>query len=468
MPTRRNVRWSALALALVVVASGCGVRWDDEQRAAVTGRARTGAGVAVGAATAPGEETTSAVDGGAVVPGSETATTGDAAAPTGAAGQPAAPGAAGAVKKPCAAPATAPGVTDQQITIGSISTLSGAVPGLGASALAAVRAYVAYRNSTGGVCGRKLALKTADDGMDNGRYRAALDGMSGQVLGLAGGVGGGDAGGADVAEGKKIPVVNTPISTVFQDVSTVFDLNPPFANVNAPIAKYKYLLSQGVKKAALVYIAADQTRDEVKNKQKPQMVASGIEVVLDKEVPLSTLSFDSAAREVANSGADYLLFVSDAGQSASMAKSMRGTGHELKFEEYLTAYGTNFVELAGSAADGTSAWIRSLPNEEPNSNPEQTQFQRWMRQIAPESKPDSFAADSWASAKAFVDALDALPGPISRETLINQLRSVAVYDAGGFTAPIELGAKRNKGCFIGMRVVGGKWQRFAPAKGFLC
>jgi ABC-type branched-subunit amino acid transport system substrate-binding protein len=292
--------------------------------------------------------------------------------------------------------------------------------------------------------------------------------MSSQVVGLIGGVGGGDAGGADVVEAKKLPVVNTPISEVFQDVSTVFDINPPFADVHQPIAKYKYLYDQGVRKAALVYIAADQTRSEVRDKQKPQMVASGIQIVREQELPLSTLSFDSAARGVANSGADYLLFVSDPSQSASMAKSMRDTGYKLKSEEYLTAYGSKFIDLAGAAADGTTSWTRTLPNEEPNTTPEQTAFLTWMKRTAPNEVADTFAADSWSASKAMVDALEALPGAISRAALVTQLRSVQSYDAGGLLGPIKLGPKLNNGCFIAMKVVGGKWQRLAPARGFLC
>jgi ABC-type branched-subunit amino acid transport system substrate-binding protein len=317
------------------------------------------------------------------------------------------------------------------------------------------------------VCGRKLVLKSADDGMDNGRFRSLMSEMGPKVLGFAGGIGGGDAGGADVVTAQKIPVVNTPISDQFQNAPTVFDINPPFPRPDMVIGKYRFLKGQGGDKAALLYPAVDQTRSEAK-KQKAQMVSAGINVVLDKEFPLSTLSFDSLARAVANSGATYLFFLSEPAQSASMATSLRDTGYQLKFQEYLTTYGSNFVELAGAAAEGTSNWIRSLPTEEAASSPEATNFVKWMKQAAPDQPADVFAADSWAATKAFVDALDGLPGPITREALIAKLRSVAVYDAGGLIGPIELGPKRNKGCFIGMKVVGGKWKRFAPAKGFLC
>ncbi|MCU1488168.1 MAG: hypothetical protein JWN67_4914, partial [Actinomycetia bacterium] len=377
----------------------------------------------------------------------------------------AAPAATGT--KPCNVPTAAPGVTAKEITIGDVSTLSGPVPGLGRSSQAAAQAYVAFRNSTGGVCGRKLVLKTADDGADNGRFRSLMSELGSKVLGFAGGVGAGDAGGADVVTANKIPVVTTPISDGFQNAPTVFDINPPFANPNALIGKYRYLKEHGANKAALVYIAVDQTRSEAR-KQKAQMVAAGIQIVHEQEIPLSTLSFDSTARGVANSGADYLFFISEAGQSASLAKSMADTGYKLEFQEYLTTYGSNFIELAGAAGEGTSNWIRTLPVEEAASSPEAANFVRWMHQVAPGVPTDVFAADSWSGIKAFVDGLEALPGPITRDALINQLRTVHRYDAGGLLGPVDLGGKRSNGCFIGMQVVGGRWKRLAPAKGFLC
>jgi len=359
-------------------------------------------------------------------------------------------------------------VTDSEITIGTISTESGPVPGLGTSALAGAQAYIAYRNSTGGVCGRQLALRTADDGSDNGRHRAAVNDMSSQVIGIAGGLGGGDAGSADLVESLQMPVVVTAISEGYQNASTVFDINPPFADVHRPIGKFTYLYEQGVRTAALVYPAVDQTRSEILGKQRPQMEAAGIQVVLQHEYPLSTLSFDSAARAVANSGADYMLFLSDAGQSASMARSMADTGYELDFEEYVTAYGSNFVDLAGDAAEGAISWTRTLPNEEAGANAEQQAFLDWMDQAAPGVVRDTFAADSWSGVKAMVDALAALPGPITRDGLLAQLRTMSPYDAGGFLGPIQLGAKLNNGCLIGMIVEGGAWRRVAPNEGFLC
>ena len=55
--------------------------------------------------------------------------------------------------------------------MGQIVTKSGPIPGLAGSAEEAVAAYVAYRNATGGVCGRKVVLRTGDDGNEGARFR---------------------------------------------------------------------------------------------------------------------------------------------------------------------------------------------------------------------------------------------------------------------------------------------------------
>ena len=472
-----------VAAAVALATTGCGARWSDAQHEAVMSGARAGdrselASSADGGSAGPsttvasdatGDTASPAGDAGATTPASDATAasvpSGTRAAGT-ASGPPSAAAASGAA--PCTAPSDAPGVTADTITVGNISTLSGPIPGLGATSVAATRGYIAYLNATGGVCGRKVELKTADDGQDNGRFRSLLTQMEPSVLGLVGQTGGGDAGGADIAEKTRIPVVAPAFSTQFQNASTVFDVNPPFADTSKSTGKYRYLYSQGVRKAAIVYIAVDQSRDQIDNTERPLMEAAGIKVVNYQPLPLSTLSYDSAARGVANSGADYLLFLGGYSQNSDMASSMYETGYDLKYAEYFTAYGTNFIDLAGPAAEGASSWSFSIPTEEASSQPEAARYVKWMQQVAPDASPDVFSAEAWAASKAFFDALTQLPGPISRDALIAQLQTFTDFDAGGFYGRIDLGDERNFGCYIGMHVVSGTWTRMAPAQGFLC
>jgi ABC-type branched-subunit amino acid transport system substrate-binding protein len=91
-----------------------------------------------------------------------------------------------------------------------------------------------------------------------------------------------------------------------------------------------------------------------------------------------------------------------------------------------------------------------------------------MDRTSPGVTPDTFAAESWAGVKAMVDALNGLPGPITRKGLLDQLRATDTFDAGGFFGTIQLGKRLSNGCQLAMIVEGGKWKRLAPSKGFLC
>jgi ABC-type branched-subunit amino acid transport system substrate-binding protein len=455
------------ACAVLAGAAGCGARWSDDQRAELASIERssgdsgsesaTGSGGALDASTNstisdPG--TTSGSTGGGTTGSVEGGTTG------GTSGQ------APSVPKPCNAPSNAPGITDKTITLGTVNSISGPSPGLGASSLAAARAYIAYRNSIGGVCGRQIVLKEGDDGVDNARNRALVSDFETKTLALISGNACGSDGSAQIIEERKYPVVGLACGTKLPQVSTFFSMSPRDIE-NSSTAYYRYLVGQGVKKAAVVYVSAEVAAIEGRQKIG-NLKASGIQVVLDLPIPLTTLSYDSTARAVANSGADYLVFVHASASSAAMAKAMADTGHKLKYSEYRVAYGSNFIDLAGTAAENTITWITWLPDEDGGSVPEQKLFLQWMQRTAPSAFHDTFANNVWAAAKLLLDSLETEPGPISREALLAGLNGTGKYDAGGLIAPAEIGKHHDSGCMVGMVAKNGKWQRLTPAQGFLC
>jgi ABC-type branched-subunit amino acid transport system substrate-binding protein len=458
-------RWTRVALAAVacVLLAACGARWSTEERSAVLAR-RSDAGPA-GPVSGEDVTATSLADVGVASPAA-TGGTGPVPSDPASTNRPAGPSASG--PRPCAAPSSAPGVSPTELVVGSISSLSGPVPGFGANGAAGIRAYVAHRNATGGVCGRKLVLKTADDGTEQGRYRAAIIAFNDSVLGIVGGTTAGDAGGVERVEALGMPVVSATFSVEMGHAATAFDITPTFKDTHKAIGKYDFLHQQGIRKAAVVGVANALTRAEMLS-QRDQMQASGIQVVNFQELPLSTLSYDASARAVANSGADFLLFIHEPGASASMAKAMRDTGYrDLRFAEYITAYGSAFIELGGEAVEGALGFARTAPNEDASPGPNQMAFLQWMARSEPGNKADTFAADSWAAATGFFDALEALPGPITRAGLIAQLRTMTSFDAEGFMGPINLGESASNGCGVWMQVKDQRWQRLTPAQGFLC
>ncbi len=339
------------------------LRWTNAQQARVSAREKGGTESVEAAATTEtgdGATTDATTPSGDPISGAAASSSGTAAA----VGQSSSAKTATGGPRPCAAASKETGVTADKLTIGSISTLSGPAPGIGASSAAACAAHVAYRNATGGVCGRKVVLKEADDGFDSGRYRTIITELSAQVLGLTGGFAGGDIGAHDIIQEKKLPIVNIPSSDTLNDLPTLFDMNPQYRNLDTAIGKYKYLYESGARKVSAVYLAVDQSCAEAQIQQR-LMKAAGLQIVQVQELPLSTLSYDSSARGVANSGADYLFFIGTADSNVSMARSMADTGYKLKFAEYFVfSYGTNFAQQAGAAGEGAMSWLRTLPNED--------------------------------------------------------------------------------------------------------
>ena len=336
-------------------------------------------------------------------------------------------------------------------------------PGLGDSAAAAVRAYVAHRNATGGVCGREVVLRGADDGTDAARYRATLSDMDSNVLGIAGGFAIGDIGSESLITSLGIPIVNAP-SARTGELPSVFDINPDFPRTRHADREVPVPLRAGranglddlhrrrpVPERGHHPARADRGR---RAPDRPRQRAAALHAQLRRR-----------REAAANSGANYLWFIADTNGQASMARSVAGTGHDWLFKEFsYTTYGTNFIELAGEAAEGATSWIRSLPTEESSANEAMATYVEWMNRVAPGLPQDLFSIDSWVAAKAFFEALEALPGPISREALVQQLASIESLRRRRHVRADHPRQDLSQGCFMAMIVRDGTWQRLAPRR----
>ena len=80
------------------------------------------------------------------------------------------------------------GIEADSVTLGQVGTISGPIPGLSQTAVNGVRAYIAYRNSQGGVCGRELRLVNGDllllvDNMTTSFYESRFRAIAEYVAG---------------------------------------------------------------------------------------------------------------------------------------------------------------------------------------------------------------------------------------------------------------------------------------------
>jgi ABC-type branched-subunit amino acid transport system substrate-binding protein len=358
------------------------------------------------------------------------------------------------------------GLTDESITLGGVFQLSGPVTGFAQQFLTGVRAKLAQVNGTGGVCGRKVEYLSRDDGFDAARHAAQTRDLMPKVLAIAGSFSTVDNGGASALQGSNVPDVSiaaTPERGALpNNIShSIFPKRPGKATNT-----YRWFAENGATKVALVYVSLASARN-LMDIQQESFEASGIKVVKRIELAPTQFSYDATARDVANSGADMMFFLHEINAAAAMAQALDKTPSSLKFPMYSAfSYGDRYLQLAGSAAEGSVTILPFTPFEEAASNPPTQELMRWIQAVAPGEPPTFDAANGWTATGLIIEALGRLPGPITRAALMTALKGVQDYDGNGVWS-LTHPATRSGGGSVIMRVKDGKWVREAPAKGFI-
>jgi ABC-type branched-subunit amino acid transport system substrate-binding protein len=398
---RRRSATRALLVCLLLVAA-CGARLTDEQYAAATSGGSGGS--SSGASTGSGSGAAASGSTGATTPGAATAGSGGTAATEGSAGT--GGGAAtdggsgdGATATCAPQPSTEVGVSDSEIRLGNVSTISGPIAGFGTTGVNGVRAYLAYINSLGGVCGRQLVLETADDRLDVAANRSGVSQLSGEVFGFVGGTTVVDAGIAAELEGTNI-------------------------------------------------------------------AHTGLAVDGPYEVSITETNYVGVAQQMENNGVDAVITALEVTGMARLAQAFEQIGFEPKVPFYgAQAYGQTFLDLAGSAADGTRIGIAYSIFEDAGSNPAVASFNEWYARVAPGSEPDFFAIIGWTGADMMVQALEAAGPAPTRDAAMTFLRGLNAFDAHGFLATNDPAGKRASPDFAVVTVTNGQWVREYPAGG---
>ena len=453
-------------LVFALAMSACGARLSDEELATAsasrTGQAAagagSGAGTGTGAATAGAGASTGASGGTAASAGTG-ATGGDAATAGGDAA------AAGGECSP--QPTQEVGVTDSEITLANIATISGPIQGFGQTSRNAVQAYINYVNSEGGVCGRTLRLATGDDRLDTGANRSETQRLAAEALGFVGGISVVDDGGAAILQGTNLPDVTLSIGSVRATLPNNFSPNPVPAQGNGTEAIMRYFVGKGITSAAIVNPAQADARARA-NGYKADMQAAGLANVAQFEVPITETNYVNVAQQIENQGLQLVITTLEVTGMAKLAQAFQQIGYRPQVPFYgAQAYGSQFIDLAGDAAEGTTLATTHVIFEDAPSVPAMANFLDWYQRTAPGSEPDFFSVMSWAATDMFVQAIRATNGAPTRDAVLAALATQTAYDAGGMLAPRNPPAKTTGNCFAIVTIEGGQWRRVEPASGFL-
>src|SRR4051794_1616349 len=460
---------------MMLVASACGARLTGRELAEANGRGTAG----VSAGSGSDLQAADAQAGDAGTGGSAGAAAGGAGAAGGGSqgGRGPAGGAqaAGGGGSSCGASggATDVGVAADKITLGNVSLLTGPIPGLFKGAVVGTQAFLAYQNSQGGVCGRKLQLDARDDQFDSNQNKAQYEDLRGKAFAYVGSFSVVDDGGAQVLNAHpEIPDVSQALSRTHVAVPNNFSIAPivpgwRLGSLNYFKAKYP---PDVVQHMAYFVEDAQSAIDAIDGEIKAAQ-SVGYKFVYHRTVEPTEANFSSDVVAMQQNGVKGIFFAGEVGVFVRMAKAMKQQGFSVPFANWgANAYDPAFVTSDAQAATNGALLDQQLAmyGGEDTNLPEVQLFNTWLKRVGPAQHPDIFAAYGWESARLFVQALTAAGAKPTRASVMAQLKKIDNFDGNGMLAPSGPASKRPPTCFIIINVVNGKFVRADPPSGFIC
>lgn len=384
---------------------------------------------------------------------------------------------------PCVAPqpvtaaeaASTTGITSNSVTVGNVSIISGPVPGLFEGAPNGVKAYFAYVNSKGGVDGRKLKVDSFDDGFSGSANRAYTQQAIAQDFAMVGNFSLFDSEGClPLAQNPAVPDVSVTLDPGTNALPNVYSVQPLSQGLSlGPLAYFRKHYPKDTKVGTIVSNASTAVAQWAG--EKAGLEHAGYTIAYLHEVsPLQT-DYTTDVINMRNDGVNVLYMTALDWQVGAliMKAAYQQNWHPALVFSGGPLYAAQFINAAGGPTVANGIWIgqgQALYLGQDSSHvPAVKLFNTWVKKVAPTSTPDLYTLYGWASAELFVQALQAAGPHPTRGAVLDQLKKITSYNAGGLLGTADPATKTPSPCYVIARIENGTYKRVYPAKsGFSC
>ena len=178
-------------------------------------------------------------------------------------------------------------------------------------------------------------------------------------------------------------------------------------------------------------------------------------------------AYTNIVQAMKTDGSNYSMMV-NAASSALLLRNeaaLQGLDSSKIFWECTTCYGNKIVTDNAQAFEGEYQYLGFLPFNETKYNKTLAAFIKYVGI----DNADQFAAYAFESTLAFADAVKAAVAKdgvngITRSNLIEGIKSLTDFNAGGMSGTHNMQTGRITDCFVMMRFESGRWVRVYPAK----
>ena len=344
-------------------------------------------------------------------------------------------GACNSVNEYEATPFSAPGVTDNEVILGSSLALTGHAGYLGTQTLRGAEAYIRYVNEHGGVHGRIIKIKAVDDSYDPPRCLANTQKfiIDNDVLALFCYVG-------TPTTVKVLPLLEEakiPLIGMFTGANRLREpFNRYVVNIRASYyqethtAVSRMITELGIRKIAVFYQYDAYGFDGLIGTELA-LKEFGMEPVARGSYIRGTLNVTEGLEKIQQSGAEAVVMVGTYGACARFIQLARDEKYNPLF------YNVSFVgaeELARRISSGPSPVLMSqvVPPPAPvgDENDAAVQYVRMLRRYFPGETPSFVGLEGFLNARILVEGLEKAGRNLTREGLVRAIESIHDYELG--------------------------------------
>jgi branched-chain amino acid transport system substrate-binding protein len=341
-----------------------------------------------------------------------------------------------------------PGVTENEILIGSCSALEGPSHFLGTETVAGAKAYFAMINDAGGVDGRKLKLISYDDSYDPAKTEACFNRLMEQkVFALGFFVGTPTAVKyVPMAESNKIPLIG-----LFTGAQTLY---APLRHwvVNVRASYFDETREQidgmwgtlGYKKIGVIY-PEDAFGSAVLEGVKAALKAHGAEPVAVGSYQRQTAQVGGAIDTVKAANPDAVVVVGPFNTVSPILKQSHAKGWKPLFLTVSFVGTDELIQEAGPDAEGMVI-TQVVPPYYLTDFKTVALYRRALTKYSPSAQPNFVSLEGFVDAMVMVEGLKKAGKDLTREGLIRGIESIHELDLGlGPHLKLNYSSKEHKG-----------------------
>lgn len=343
---------------------------------------------------------------------------------------------------------SAPGVSENEILIGSCSALEGPSKFLGTETVTGAKAYFDMINDEGGVNGRKLKLITADDSYDPAKTQACFDHLMGEKVFAMGFFVGTPTAVKYVpmADNAKVPLIG-----LFTGAQTLYvPLRHWIVNVRASYFDETREQVDGLwktlnyKRIGVIY-PDDAFGAAVLEGVKTALKAHGAEPAAIASYQRQTSQVGGAIDTVRAANPEAVVVVGPANTVAPILKQSHAKGWKPLFVTVSFVGTDELISEAGQDAEGVVI-TQVVPPYYMTEQKSVALYRRELGKYFPSEQPNFVSLEGFVDAMVMVEGLKRAGKDLTREGLIRAIESIHDHDLGlGPQLKLNYSAKEHKG-----------------------